>query len=146
MLEAIAAFNASAAIIKEAIGHGQDLVALGKQCAAYFDAEAEIAKAQQKNPSDTELFFAREKQREFEQELKEMFIYQGRPGLWNDWLAFKVARKKERERQERLIRQKVAARRQALYEWSMSILIVLGVMSGLIVIGFIIYLARYGSR
>ena len=145
MLEAIAAFNASAAIIKEAVSHGQEIIALGKQCAALFDAEAEIAKAHAKNPSDTELFFAKEQQRQFEEELKQMFIYQGRPGLWQDWLQFKADRKKERDAQEREAKERVRKRREMLYNWVMGILVVVGVLTGLIAIGVIIYLVKYGK-
>jgi hypothetical protein len=32
-----------------------------------------------------------------QQELKELMIYQGRPGLWDDWLKFQVDARKKRE-------------------------------------------------
>ncbi len=33
-----------------------------------------------------------------EQELKELFIYQGAPGMWDEWLQFQVEARKGREK------------------------------------------------
>ena len=47
-----------------------------------------------------------------EEELKQMMIYAGRPGLWDDWLKFQSEAKRERDRRE-LLRQKAAMERAA---------------------------------
>lgn len=47
-----------------------------------------------------------------EEELKQMMIYAGRPGLWDDWLKFQSEAKRERDRRE-LLRQKAAIERNA---------------------------------
>ena len=67
---------------------------------------------QKGNPSDIEEFFALEKMKQQEEELKQIMIYSGRPGLWDDWLKFQSDAKRERDRQE-LLRQKAAMERAA---------------------------------
>ena len=51
--------------------------------------------------TDFEEFMALERVKEQEDELKQIMIYCGRPGLWNDWVRFQVeARKARREAEE----------------------------------------------
>jgi hypothetical protein len=44
---------------------------------------------------------ALEKLKKQEEELREMMIYQGRAGMWTDWLTFQLKAKKQREAVER---------------------------------------------
>jgi hypothetical protein len=77
-----------------------------------------------------------------EEELKEMMIYQGRAGLWTDWLKFQLDAKKKREAVERekvLKRQRIIDR---IKDIGMIILIVV-LLGGLgLIIGFAIWFAR----
>lgn len=51
--------------------------------------------------TDFEEFMALERVKEQEDELKQIMIYCGRPGLWDDWVRFQVeARKARREAEE----------------------------------------------
>jgi len=49
-----------------------------------------------------------------EAELKEMMIYQGRGGMWQDWLAFQAKQKKARDEEKKTAERKKLARRKAI--------------------------------
>jgi vacuolar-type H+-ATPase subunit I/STV1 len=101
----IAAANAAFQVIKTAIKNSGEIASAGKAIVDYFSAthaiEEEVKKAPKRKRSDLEEFLALEQLRQQEQELKELFIYQGRPGLWDDWQAFKVKARQQREAEER---------------------------------------------
>ena len=104
MLVELAAANAAFAVIKEAVQNGGDLIAAGQQLFSYFDNKSKIQKKanENNNKSDMEEFMALEQLKKQEEELKTMMIYQGRPGLWYDWLKFQSDARKKREEAERL--------------------------------------------
>ena len=101
MLLELAAANAAFAVIKEAINNSGEIVQAGKAVFEYFDNKSKIQEkvvaAPDHKRSDMEEFFALEQLKKQEQELREMFIYQGRPGLWDDWQAFQVKARQNRE-------------------------------------------------
>jgi carboxylesterase type B len=101
----IAAANAAFQVIKTAIKNSGEIASAGKAVIDYFSAthaiEEEVKKTPERKRSDLEEFLALEQLRKQEQELKELFIYQGRPGLWDDWQAFKVKARQQREAEER---------------------------------------------
>ena len=105
MLAEIAAANAAFAVIKTAVKNSGEIASAGKAIVDYFSAtskiEEEVKKTPERKRSDLEEFLALEQLRQQEQELKELFIYQGRPGLWDDWQAFKVKARQQREAEER---------------------------------------------
>ena len=146
MLAELAAANAAYGVIKEALANGGEIYQLGQKLMGYFDASAEIEKkAQESGKGDMEAFMAKEQLRAQEEELKQLFIYQGRPGLWTDWLTFKRDAKLEREREARLLREKARKRKETFLNWFYGISIVVGVLTGLIAIGFIVYLVKYAK-
>lgn len=110
MLVELAAANAAFAVIKEAVQNSGDIMNAGQALFRYFDSKAAIQQAanrkakpgQQKN--DLEEFMALEKLKQQELELKDMMIYNGRGGMWDDWLQFQAqaARKREEERKAAL--------------------------------------------
>jgi hypothetical protein len=101
MLLELAAANAAFAVIKEAVQNSGELLQAGKAVFDYFDNKSKIQEKVVATPdhkrSDIEEFFALEQLKKQEQELKEMFIYQGRPGLWDDWQQFQVQARHRRE-------------------------------------------------
>ena len=118
MLLELAAANAAFAVIKEAINNSGEIIQAGKAVFDYFDNKAKIQEKVVNTPdhkrSDMEEFFALEELKKQEQELKQMFIYQGRPGLWDDWQSFQVKARQRREaeaRQEIIEQQKRKERR-----------------------------------
>ena len=146
MLLELAAANAAFAVIKEAVQNSGDLMAAGESLFKFFDSKAELQKkAKSSNGSDRgdlEAFMALEQIRKNEEELKEMMIYQGRGGLWTDWLKFQLDAKKRREAAERekvLKRQRII---QRIKDIGMIILIVV-LLGGLgLIIGAAIWFAR----
>lgn len=121
---AIAAANASFAIIKEAVANTGDIMNAGKALIDYFDAKAVIQKsANEKGGSsrgDLEEFMALEQLKQRELELKEMMIYQGRGGMWQDWLAFQVEAKRKREEAEKERVRAEIAKRERRMGWLMN--------------------------
>ena len=105
MLAELAVANAAFAVIKEAVQNSGDIMNAGQALFKYFDTKSEIQKkANEKggtNKSDLEEFMALEQLKKQEEELREMMIYQGRAGLWTDWLKFQLEAKKKREAAER---------------------------------------------
>ena len=92
MLAELAAANAAFAVIKQAVSNGKEIAAAGSAIAQFVGAKEKLErKAQQKGGgSDLEEFLALEKIKEQEKQLKELMIYTGRPGLWNDWQRFQA--------------------------------------------------------
>ena len=146
MLAELAIANAAFAVIKEAVANSGDIMAAGESLFKYFDTKAEIQKkASAKGGSDRgdlEEFMALEKLKKQEEELREMMIYQGRAGLWTDWLKFQLEAKKKREAAERekvLRKQRIIGR---IKDIAMIILIVV-LLGGIgAIIGFAIWLSR----
>ena len=109
MLAELAVINAAYGVIKEVVGNGQELYAAGQYVAQFFNTKYELQKNLNEKPPDQpnqlEEFFALEEIKAKEQELKDLMIIAGRPGLWDDWLQFQAdqarARREEIARLER---------------------------------------------
>ena len=103
MLAELAACNAAYAVIKKTIANGGDLVAAGKSLFSYFDNKTAIQKKynEKGRSGDLEEFLALEQLRKQEEELRIAMQYQGRAGLWDDWLAFQAQAKRKREQDAR---------------------------------------------
>ena len=146
MLAELAIANACFATIKEAVAHSGDLMAAGDALFKYFDSKAELQrKANEKGGSkgsDLEEFMALEKLKQQEAELKQMMIYAGRGGMWDDWLAFQVKVKKKREADKRekfLRKQRIIDR---IKDTAMIILVIV-LLGGLgVIIAAAIWFAR----
>jgi hypothetical protein len=142
----LAAANAAFAVIKEAVQNSGDLMAAGESLFKFFDSKAELQKkAQSSNGTDRgdlEAFMALESIKKQEESLREMMIYQGRAGLWTDWLKFQLEAKKKREAAER---EKVLKKQrfvQRIKDIGMIILIIV-LLGGLgLIIGAVIWLSR----
>ena len=66
-------------------------------------------------------------------------IYQGRAGLWTDWLAFQAQKKRERDQAERERILAIQKRRRAILGVFNGILIAVIVLSGLIAVAGLIW-------
>jgi hypothetical protein len=146
MLAELAIANAAFSVIKEAVQNSGDIMAAGESLFKYFDSKADIQKkASAKGGTDRgdlEEFMALEQLKKQEEELREMMIYQGRAGLWTDWLKFQLEAKKKREAAERervLKRQRFIDR---IKDTAMIILVIV-LLGGLgLIIGAAIWFAR----
>jgi molecular chaperone GrpE (heat shock protein) len=109
MLAELAAANAAFAVIKTAVQNGKDIAAAGSAIASFVGAKEDLQKKTQKKGggSDLEEFLALEQIREQEEQLRQIMIYTGRPGLWNDWQKFQAkARVARREAEEERTRKR----------------------------------------
>lgn len=140
MLVELAAANAAFAVIKEAVQNSGDIMAAGSKVFEYFDQKSAIQKkyedkAKNAKTNDIEEFFALEQLKKQEIELREMMQWQGRAGMWADWLEFQKQAKHKRIAAERAELRRAAARRAkawAIAGWSLigllfSTLMVIGI-------------------
>ena len=134
------AANAAFAVIKETIGSGQDIMAAGQHIFKFFDCKSEIAKKANASGSDSEAFFALEQIKNNEKALQEMFIYQGRAGLWDDWLKFQADAKRKRDAEAKALALAKIKRKEEIWAWINGVLIVISVVTGVVIIAGLIWL------
>jgi len=144
MLVELAAANAAFAVIKEAINNSGELVQAGKAIAEWFDAKSSLQKKVEEKPydqrSDLEEFFALEQLKQQQEELKQMMIYQGRPGLWDDWLMFQAEAKRKRDAEAKRIELEEAARKEADKQ---ALITIAAVLSGILTCSGLIWFTVY---
>lgn len=136
MLAEIAAANAAFAVIKEALNNGGEIASVGAKLGEYFGLKSEIQKKAKKDSSD---FWELEKLKQQEDEFREMLIYQGRAGLWDDWLQFQAEQARARRDAEKEQKRKQQARKEKLYNVFVAIMIGITGVTGIGVIGLIIW-------
>jgi len=114
MLAEIAAANAAFGILKTAISNGKEIADAASSVAQFVGAKEKLEKKANKNGSgsDLEAFLALEKIKQQEQALKELMIWQGRPGLWKDWQKFQADARVARRQSEAA----AAAKRKKIVE------------------------------
>ena len=101
MLAEIAAANAAFAVIKTAISNGREIADVAGKVGEYVNATESLRKKADKKKrrtgsADLEEFMHLEKLKQQEEELKQLMIYTGRPGLWHDWIRFQAQARKQR--------------------------------------------------
>jgi predicted ATPase len=139
MLAELAAANAAFDVIKQTIQNGQEIYQAGQALADYFGLKTEIQRKAHEHgyKSDLSAFMASEQLAAQEEELKNLMIYSGRAGMWNDWLAFQAQMKQSREEEKReRVRQKIK-RKKVMVD---SILIGATAVAVLVSIGLVIFI------
>jgi hypothetical protein len=120
MLAELAAANAAFSVIKNFVSNGKELTGCAKHISDFVFAKEEIEKKAKKQKSkgvggnDLEEFLALEKIKQQEDELKQIMIYAGRPGLWQDWQEFQAQARKSRRYAEKMAQK----RREELMEYA----------------------------
>jgi|TARA_B100001939_G_scaffold323979_1_gene315601 hypothetical protein len=142
MLAELAAANAAFAVIKTAVQNGKDIAAAGSAIANFVGAKEDLQRKASKkgNGSDLEEFMALEQIREQEEQLKQIMIYAGRPGLWGDWQRFQAKARTARREAEVA----AAKRRQKMIDWTLIIMISSALLATLV--GFILLLAHHQGK
>jgi hypothetical protein len=140
MLAELAIANAAFGVIKETIANGGDIMAAGSHIFKFFDNKSKLVQKANQSGSDSEAFFALEQIKQHEAALQELFIYQGRAGLWDDWLKFQAEAKRKREAEAREIVLAQIKRKEKLWAWINGVLIVAAVVTGAVIIAGIIWL------
>ena len=140
MLAELAIANAAFGVIKETIANGGDIMAAGSHIFKFFDSKSELSKKANQSGSDSEAFFALEQVKQHEAAIQQLFIYQGRPGLWDDWLQFQAEARRKRDAEARAIMLAKLKRKELIWSWINGVLIVASVLTGVVVIGGLIWL------
>jgi len=140
MLAELAIANAAFGVIKETIANGGDIMAAGQHIFKFFDNKSKLVQKASQSGSDSEAFFALEQIKQHEAALQELFIYQGRPGLWDDWLKFQAEAKRKREAENRQIVLAQMKRKEVMWAWINGFLIIASVVTGAVIIAGIIWL------
>ena len=123
MIAELAAANAAFDVIKQTLANGKEIYEAGEALAQYFGLKTEIQKKAHQHgyKSDLAAFMAAEQLAAQEVELKEIMIYQGRGGMWEDWLRFQAEIRRSREQAEKEERMAKAKRRQMIlniFNWA----------------------------
>lgn len=140
IFEAIAAIkiaNEAIGAIKEFAGHCESVGQMGKDLTKLADAKEELEKSAAEG--DMDAFWTLQDIAKREREIKDMFIYQGRPGLWDDYCTFIRNRKQMRENEKKRAEAKRLARRKAIKNGLLITGIVVGVFTAVGAIGFMVY-------
>ena len=140
IFEAIAAIkiaNEAIGAIKEFAGHVESVGEMGKDLVKLADAKADLEKA--KAEGDDEAFWALEKIKKHESEVKTLFIYAGRPGLWDDYCKFIENRKYLREQERKRIAQAKARKKQLIKDWTIGIAVTIGALSAIGLAVYVLY-------
>ena len=134
IFEAIAAIkiaNEAIGAIKEFAGHCQSVGEMGKDLTKLADAKDELEK--NAKDGDMDAFWTLEDIKRQEAEIKNMFIYAGRPGLWDDYCRFIANRKEMRRKAKEREEAKKLARKKAIQNGFLYVAVgiaVLGVVGG----------------
>jgi hypothetical protein len=140
MLAELAIANAAFGVIKETIANGGDIMAAGSHIFKFFNSKSELSKKANQSGSDSEAFFALEQVKQHEAAIQELFIYQGRPGLWDDWLKFQAEAKRKRDAEAREIVLASLKRKELIWAWINGFLVIASVLTGVVIIGGLIWL------
>jgi hypothetical protein len=112
MLAELAACNAAFSTIKTFIKNGRSIADCAVQIGTIVANKEALQKKVEKKRSgfmaqlrdttaqDLEEFLALEKIKEHEKTLKELMIYQGRGGMWADWVKFQADARKKRKAEQ----------------------------------------------
>lgn len=140
IFEAIAAVkiaNDAIGAIKEFAGHINSVGELGPQLTKLADAKEKIEK--KAKDGDMEAFFELENIQQREAEIKQLFIYSGRAGLWDDYQRFMQTREELRENERRRIEQAKARKKRLIKEWCIGIVVTIAALSAVGVCAYILY-------
>lgn len=150
MLAEMAIASAAFSTIKQFVSDGKELYEMGESLTSYFTAKKEIQQKANKNgyKSDLEAFMAAEQLAAMENELKEMMIYQGRAGMWNDWLQFQANAKNKREEEALAIKRASIKRKQKIAKQIEIAVAVIAVSVVCICSGWILYylIENFGAK
>ena len=151
MLEYVAAANAAYSVIKQFVSNGRELSDCASHIAKFVDSKDAVAAAHQrkknsiwsafsgKQENDLETFMHLEGIRQKEEELKQMMIYLGRPGLHQDYVRFCVEARKQRQQDAKDRARKIEELKENIGITALWIL-------GFAVLAFVVFVVVYGLQ
>ena len=149
MLAELAIATTAFKTVKAFISEGRELYDMGEQLYSYFDAKSKLQKAvnnsNKSDKSDLEEFLALEQIKAQEDELRQLMIYTGRAGMWQDWIKFQAAAAQRREEQKKeVLRKKLKFQKDlyTIFEYGVITLLLVGVVIG---ISYFVYMIKFAS-
>ena len=142
---AVKAANEALGVIREGISNCKSIGELGASLTKLTDAQDEIKK--KADGGDMEAFFALEQIRQERENLKRILIYEGRGGLYQDWITFEKNRRELREKERKRAEAKKLARKKAIKNGLMYGavgLFTLGIIGG--AVAFVLHLVSLRGR
>ena len=151
MLEYVAAANAAYSVIKQFVSNGRELSDCASHIAKFVDNKDALAAAHNKRKNsiwstftgkqenDLETFMHLEGIRQKEEELKQMMIYLGRPGLHQDYVRFCVEARKQRQ-------QDAKDRARKIEELKENIGVAALWFLGFAALAFVVFVVLYGLQ
>ena len=140
MIAELVAANAAFTAIKTAIQNGRQIADVASQVGKYVNATEDLRRKGEKKKraggADLEEFMHLEKLKQQEEELKQLMIYTGRPGLWFDWIKFQAQARKDRLAA-------AEARRRKIEQWIEIAIIVLVCVVGTVGLAALVAWAFY---
>jgi Na+/phosphate symporter len=140
IFEAIAAVkvaNDAIGAVKELLNNVQSIGQIGDHLTKITDAKEELK--QKADGGDLRAFMQLEEIQKQEYQLKQMMIYQGRPGLWEDYQKFQATRRQIRENEIKRQEAAKAKRRRQIRDWGIGIAITIGILSAVGLVGYVFY-------
>ena len=140
IFEAIAAIkvaNEAIGAVKELIGNVESIGQVGSHLTKLTDAKDELQK--KADEGDLNAFMQLEEIKKQEYQIKQMMIYQGRPGLWDDWQKFQQTRRDLREKARQRELAKIARRKRLIKDWCIGIAVSIGVLTAVGIAVYILY-------
>ncbi len=128
-IAAIQLANEAIAGVKSLASHVTSVGQMGKHLTKLADAEEEIQRKADAGCMDH--FWALEDIKQRNYEIKQMFIYAGRPGLWEDYQNFIKNRKQLKANALKREKQKKARRKRLIKEWTIGITAVVAALSAI---------------
>jgi hypothetical protein len=142
-IAAIKVANEAIGAVKELINNVQSVGQIGSHLTKLTDAEDEIK--QKADQGDLDAFFALEKIQQEKANIKQLLIWGGRAGLYDDFIKFQNTRRELREAQAKREAQAIAQRRRQVRDWAIGIAIAVSILSAFGLIGYIFYyISRQG--
>lgn len=142
-LAVVSAANVAIGQVKQLIGHGSDISAMGRQLSAILTAE-ETLKAQGdrkkrslfsaamgKDESSFEEFLELDRLKEARKQIESMMRIYGRAGLYQDWVDFQ-RKERVRKREEAEKQAKARAFLMEVFQWCIVFVIIAGGCAGLL--------------
>jgi hypothetical protein len=143
MIAELAAANAAFDVIKQTIQNGQEIYQAGQALAEYFGLKQQIQRKAHEHgyKSDLEAFMAEEQLKAQEEELKQMMIYQGHAGMWNDWLEFQAQISRSRKEAKAAEAKAIAKRKKKLVDTVIIAFVAVGCIA--LITGFFALLINF---
>lgn len=140
MIAELAVINASIAVIKETVNHGQDIISAGKAIADFFDNKQRLEKrVQEKGQSDMEAYLALVEAKQAEAELREILALTGH---LHDFYEFQKRRREEREKKRLADIRAKKQKAKKIKEIVLASIIIIGTLSAVGIVIWLLWLVK----